>query len=201
MKLNYKSKSQQLVAKDVDNILKKPYARRLIPDESGGYVASIHEFPGCIADGDTAKQALNNLERAAAAWLASALSSGYPVREPVDFYGYSGKIALRIPRGLHKQIAELAELEGVSINQLLNTSISEYVSQRNSFLSLSRIFCQEMRNIISDGLIDLLKTGPASVTISFNSNTPMREIAGTTIDGLLTEKTFDMSATKMQLAS
>ncbi len=26
--------------------LSRPYARRLTPDESGGYVATIQEFPG-----------------------------------------------------------------------------------------------------------------------------------------------------------
>ena len=78
-------------------ILNKAYARRLIPDEDGGYVASIHEFPGCIAEGDTPEQAIKNLSRAAESWVEVALANGYEIRDPVSFYGYSGKIALRIP--------------------------------------------------------------------------------------------------------
>lgn len=31
--------------------------------------------------------------------------------------GYSGRILLRIPRSLHKRLAEAAKVEGVSLNQ------------------------------------------------------------------------------------
>lgn len=31
--------------------------------------------------------------------------------------GYSGKLSLRVPRSLHKELAERAKLEGVSLNQ------------------------------------------------------------------------------------
>lgn len=114
--------------KTAQDIVRRGYVRRLLPDETGGYVASILEFPGCIAEGDTAEEALANLDKAAIAWVEAALESGYPIREPFDFGGHSGKIALRMPRMLHKQAAELAELEGCSLNQLLVTAISYYVS-------------------------------------------------------------------------
>ena len=31
--------------------------------------------------------------------------------------GYSGRLSVRIPRSLHKQLSELAGIEGVSLNQ------------------------------------------------------------------------------------
>ena len=31
-------------------VLARPYMRRLLPDEQGGYTAYIHEFPGCVAE-------------------------------------------------------------------------------------------------------------------------------------------------------
>lgn len=107
--------------------LLKPYARRFVPDEEGGFVGSIHEFPGCIAEGDTIEEAACRLEDAAESWLTSQLHHAQAVREPVSFTGFSGKIALRIPRGLHKQASELAELEGTSLNQLLVSAIAVYV--------------------------------------------------------------------------
>lgn len=110
-------------------ILSKPYTRRLTPDESGGYVVSVLEFPGCIAEGDTAEQALKNFEEAAESWIDVSLSHGREIREPIDFDGYSGKLALRLPRSLHRQIAELADIEGASINQLLVSAISFYVGE------------------------------------------------------------------------
>jgi antitoxin HicB len=107
--------------------LKRPYARRLTPDEGGGYTATIQEFPGLVADGDTAEEAISNLESAAESWIEAVLESGQEIPEPVSFHGYSGKIALRIPRGLHKRAAEMASSEGTSLNQWLVTAISQYV--------------------------------------------------------------------------
>lgn len=111
----------------VKEIFDKPYTRRLTPDEDGGYAASVLEFPGCFADGDTADEALNNLEKVAASWLEVALANGQEIREPISFDGCSGKIALRIPRTLHMQAAQLAELESCSLNQLLTMAIAHYV--------------------------------------------------------------------------
>jgi predicted RNase H-like HicB family nuclease len=107
--------------------LKRPYARRLTPDEDGGYTATIQEFPGLIADGDTAGEAISNLESAAESWIEAVLESGQEIPEPISFDGYSGKIALRVPRGLHKRAAEMASSEGTSLNQWLVAAISEYV--------------------------------------------------------------------------
>lgn len=129
--------------KEIENkikeILDKPYARRLIPDETGGYTASIQEFPGCFAEGETAQDAIENLNKAAESWIEVALLNGYEIKDPTAYYGYSGKIALRIPRGLHKQIAELSELENTSINQLIVTALSEYVGCKNTYNLITKL--------------------------------------------------------------
>jgi predicted RNase H-like HicB family nuclease len=112
-------------------ILARPYVRRLLPDsEQGGYTAYIHEFPGCVAEGDTADEALSNLDKAAASWLEVSLAHGQSIAEPMQPFGYSGRIALRIPGGLHRDAAELAQMQGCSLNQLLAVAISEYVGRQ-----------------------------------------------------------------------
>ncbi|RFP15354.1 type II toxin-antitoxin system HicB family antitoxin [Duganella sp. BJB488] len=111
-------------------ILARPYVRRLLPDEAGGYAAYIHEFPGCVAEGKTADEALFNLDKAAASWLAVTLAHGQPIAEPIQPFDFSGKVVLRIPRGLHRDVAELAQLQGCSINQLLSVAISDYVGRQ-----------------------------------------------------------------------
>lgn len=128
----------KLESKEIREILSKPYARRLVPDEAGGFVASILEFPGCIAEGDSPEEAMSNLEAAAASWVEVALANGYTFREPIDYHGYNGKLALRLPRSLHRQVAELAELEATSINQLLVMAISHYVSGKQFMNNLPR---------------------------------------------------------------
>jgi len=135
------------------NILSKSYTRRLTPDESGGFTASILEFPGCFAEGETADEAIANLDRAAQSWLEVALSHGQHVREPISFDGCSGKIALRIPRGLHQQVAELAELEDCSVNQLLTAAISEYVGKMDVIKKISKVLKQSMPPLVTFDLV------------------------------------------------
>lgn len=110
--------------------LDERYVRRLIPDPSGGFTATIHEFPGCIAEGDNAEEALRNLEDTAASWMRSALANGYPIHPPVDYEGASGKVALRISRRLHQLAAERADLEGVSLNQFIGNALANYLGQQ-----------------------------------------------------------------------
>lgn len=111
-------------------VLARPYVRNLLPDGDGGYTVTVQEFPGCVAEGDTAEDALRNFDAAAASWIEAAVTSGLAIAEPVEVPVYSGRIALRIPAGLHQDVAHLAEIDECSINQLLSVAISEYVGRR-----------------------------------------------------------------------
>jgi predicted RNase H-like HicB family nuclease len=114
--------------------LKRPYARVLTPDEEyGGYTAEILEFPGCVTEGDTADEALGNLEDAAEAWIEAALNMGQDIPEPSDAQGYGGRIALRLPRSLHGRAMRMAEREGTSLNQFLVAAIAERVGAGNLY--------------------------------------------------------------------
>ena len=70
----------------VEEILRRPYRRVLIPDpEAGAVTAIIPEFPGCIAEGATTMEALENLERAAHSWVESLVSRGVDVPLPAEW--------------------------------------------------------------------------------------------------------------------
>ncbi|MDA8205732.1 MAG: toxin-antitoxin system HicB family antitoxin [Thermaerobacter sp.] len=131
---------------DPREILKKPYARCLTPDECGGYVATIQEFSGCIAEGDSAELAMQNLEAAAASWLKAAAEFGQPIPDPLDLHGYSGKVALRIPRGLHKQAAEIAASEGASLNQFLTSAIAQAVGRKAERKAVLGELCGQLKD-------------------------------------------------------
>jgi predicted RNase H-like HicB family nuclease len=113
--------------------LREPYSRVLIPDERGGYAAEMLEFPGCFAEGDTADEAMQALERAAESWIHAALDQGQEIPEPFMNQGYGGRVALRLPKSLHRQAARLAERDGVSLNQFLVSIIAEGVGARDCF--------------------------------------------------------------------
>ena len=72
---------------------------------------------GCITCGETLEAAVANAADAKRAWLQAALEDGLPVREPDNLENYSGQFKLRIPKSLHRSLAEHARQEGISMNQ------------------------------------------------------------------------------------
>lgn len=108
--------------------LSPDYVRRLQPDETGGFVATIHEMPGCIGYGKSSDEALKSLEESAHSWVTAVLAGGQPVPAAVNFDDCSGKVALRISRRLHQLAAERAALEGTSLNQLISVALASYIS-------------------------------------------------------------------------
>jgi len=51
-------------------------------EEDGGYIADIPDLDSCSAFGSSPEEALREVEKAKAAWLAAARSSGKPIPEP-----------------------------------------------------------------------------------------------------------------------
>ena len=110
-------------------ILKKPYARLIVPETDGTYRAEIAEFPGCIASGDTAAGALASLEEVAEGWLTAVTARGQPVPEPVENLEFSGKLVLRLAKSLHATATYAAKRDGISLNQYIVTALAMYVGQ------------------------------------------------------------------------
>jgi len=51
-------------------------------EEDGGYIADIPDLEHCSAFGETAEQALAEVERAKGAWLEAAREAGKPIPAP-----------------------------------------------------------------------------------------------------------------------
>ena len=102
----------------IEEYMSLPYKMELIPDKyEGGFVVSFPELPGCLSVGETAEEALRNAEDAKLAWFTAAVEDGVTINEPQELEQYSGQFKLRIPKSLHKQIAQRAKNEGISMNQ------------------------------------------------------------------------------------
>ncbi len=109
---------RKLEMKTTEYYMALPYRLEIVPDpDEGGYVARYPDLPGCITVGDSMEEAAKNAEDAKKEWLAAALESGVEIAEPVSANGYSGQFKLRIPKSLHRRLAEHAKEEGVSMNQ------------------------------------------------------------------------------------
>lgn len=104
--------------KTLNDYLNLPYRMEVVEDlDEGGYVVSFPDLPGCITCGDTIEKAMENAQDAKKAWLEAALEDGIAIQEPDSLEDYSGQFKLRIPRSLHRSLAEHSKREGVSMNQ------------------------------------------------------------------------------------
>jgi len=116
--------------KSLDYYLSLPYTVEMYPSEHGGYVAKVAELPGCITQGETIAQAAEMIEDAKRAWLATALEEGILIPEPVP-EDYSGKLVVRMPRSLHKRLAEMAVKESVSLNQYIVYTLARGIGEQS----------------------------------------------------------------------
>jgi predicted RNase H-like HicB family nuclease len=98
-------------------------------DEDGDIVASIVELDGCVAHGKDAAEALTELASMKKLWIESCLADGKRVPLPAeeDDTLPSGKWLQRVPRSLHKKLADLAQREGVSLNQYVVSVLAEAI--------------------------------------------------------------------------
>jgi len=88
-------------------------------DEDEGFIATVPDLPGCSAFGETRAEAATEVEDAIAAWIEAAQAAGNPIPDPSprsDFDNYSGKLLLRMPRELHRDLQVAAKAQGVSLN-------------------------------------------------------------------------------------
>lgn len=98
--------------------LKLPYRMEIVEDQAeGGYTVSFPELPGCITCGETIESALKNAEDAKKTWIEAVLEDEGEVPEPDSLKDYSGQFKLRIPKSLHRSLAEHSKREGISMNQ------------------------------------------------------------------------------------
>ncbi len=51
-------------------------------DEDNAFIAEVPELPGCMADGETYKEALSNLEIIIQEWIETAKELGRPIPQP-----------------------------------------------------------------------------------------------------------------------
>ena len=57
-------------------------------------------------------------------WIEVCLEDGTPIPEPQHSEPYSGQFRVRLPRSLHRDLAERAEREGTSLNQTVVSMLS-----------------------------------------------------------------------------
>lgn len=106
------------------DLLALNYPLRLIPDPDGGYVFEYPDLPGCLGQIDDLSELAETAEDVRHLWLSTALEFGKQIPLPSAPEEYSGKFVVRIPRSLHRRLAEAASTEGVSLNYLVGSMLA-----------------------------------------------------------------------------
>ena len=117
----------------VEQYMAKPYRVELTPDE-GGWFVRIPELPYCMSQGDTVEEAMEMIRDAQRGWLTVALENGDAIPDPQEpsytsDAGYSGKFNVRVPKELHRDLAQAAEQQGVSLNLFVATALARALGQ------------------------------------------------------------------------
>ena len=101
--------------------------RPLSKEEGGGYSIYFPDLPGCWSDGATAEEAIENGRDALQSWLAVAQEFGDDIPRP--FSAVSGRFVQRVPRSLHARLIARAKAEGVSLNTLVVSLVSQGIGK------------------------------------------------------------------------
>lgn len=104
-------------------------------EDGGGYMIEIPLLKGCMSDGETIFEALENIKDAKMEWFTYMLENNLPIPEPIDVNKYSGKFVVRIPKSLHRTISEQSKMEGLSLNQYVANSLAYVAGQKQVLLS------------------------------------------------------------------
>jgi predicted RNase H-like HicB family nuclease len=96
---------------------------QLSEDDGGGWLVEVPELPGCMTDGETLEEALSSIDNAIDSWINTAKEKGRVIPKPrlrKNEDEYSGKLMIRIPKKLHKDLSNKSDEEGISLNQLIS---------------------------------------------------------------------------------
>lgn len=106
--------------------------RHLSLEDGGGYLIEFPDLPGCMSDGETIDEAIKNGEDAVACWIAAAKESERVIPKPGELEKQSGKWVQRVPKSIHLRLVKKAKEEGVSLNTLVISMLSELIGQSKS---------------------------------------------------------------------
>ncbi len=93
------------------------YPYQVIADPTGGYFIQFPDLPGCMTQVEERDDIGAMADEIRELWIEAVYERGDDIPLPSTSAGYSGKFVMRIPRSLHRTLAESAEREGVSLNQ------------------------------------------------------------------------------------
>jgi antitoxin HicB len=106
--------------------------RPLTAEEGGGYFISFPDFADCVSDGETVDEAIANGRLAVKETIAALREAGHAIPEPTTATTASGKFVARVPKSVHAKLSSRARAEGVSLNTLVVSLLSEGLGKKST---------------------------------------------------------------------
>lgn len=110
--------------KPVEEYLAREYSFNVLADPEGGYVVEFPDLPGCMTQVESLEEVSQAVEEIRTLWIETAYEQGQEIPPPTYPEEYSGKFNVRLPKSLHRSLAEGAKREGVSLNQYVATLLA-----------------------------------------------------------------------------
>jgi antitoxin HicB len=134
-------------------------------DPAGGFVAEIEELPGCMTQTDKIDDVFEAIDDARKLWIETAYNDGYDIPLPRSIEKYQGKLLVRIPRSMHRNLVRLAKREGVSLNQYVTSLLASGVTRSVIEPEVDAILIADKIRALSSNLQIF---GTAENTIDYN---------------------------------
>ena len=119
--------------KPLEHYLSLQYPFVVHTDPDGGYVIVYPDLPGCLSQAETLDEIPDMAEDARTGWIETEYEEGRNIPEP-SHQEYSGKFNVRIPKSLHRSLADAAAQDGVSLNQY----VVMLLSSGNTYMQIER---------------------------------------------------------------
>lgn len=104
----------------------------LPPEEGGGYLIEFPDLPGCMSDGETIEETIENGKDAVFCWIETAKEFGDKIPQPGSAKGFNRYWIQQIPEHIHTQLLQRAEQEGISLNALITAMLSAELESREA---------------------------------------------------------------------
>ena len=94
-------------------------------EEDQEYVGLCAEFPSLSWLSSSPENALKGIMRTVKSVVEDMLQNKENIPQPLSSKKYSGKIMVRVPPDIHRQLAIKAAEEGITLNRLASSKLSQ----------------------------------------------------------------------------
>jgi antitoxin HicB len=95
----------------------------LSEDEGGGYLIEFPDLPGCMSDGETPEEAIQNGADAVQCWIEAMREAGRPIPPPSR--AAVSKRVIGVHDHVYQLLAEEANLQGLSVETIVHAALIE----------------------------------------------------------------------------